>query len=135
VVLASTQPLTEMSTGWVACTTQSSESWYLVGFKGKRISVSIFFNKTSNCEKYILGILGQFFPELTELTLAGFSKTTTTAQAACISMMALSSVLGDRIMSSAFCSVHPPNLNPCDFFLGLFEGQKFATITPEWKKK
>jgi hypothetical protein len=34
-----------------------------------------FFNETINCERNVQVIRGQFFPELTEEEMAGFSKT------------------------------------------------------------
>jgi hypothetical protein len=84
----------------------------------------VFFNKTINCERYVQVILGQFFPKLTEeeRLYGWFQQDSATAHTTGISMQALSDVFGDSIISGIW-PAHSPNLNPRDFFLGLFGGQ------------
>jgi hypothetical protein len=71
----------------------------------------VLFKETSNCERYVQVILGQFLPELTEEhSTAGFKN------AARMSMQVLSDVFGDRIISGGIWPARSPDLNPCDFF-------------------
>jgi hypothetical protein len=76
-------------------------------------------------ERYVQVIIGEFFPELTEEErLCGwFQQDSATANTARMSMQALSNVFGDRIISSGIWSTRSLDLNICDFFLELFEGQ------------
>jgi hypothetical protein len=78
----------------------------------------VYFNETINCERYVQVILGQFFPELTEekTPYGWFQQDSATAHTACISMLALSDVFCNRIISSGIWPARSPDLNPCDFF-------------------
>jgi hypothetical protein len=68
----------------------------------RRIAGLVFFNGTIICERYVQVILGQFFPELTEeeRLYGWFQQDSATAHTARMSMLALSGVFGDRIISS-----------------------------------
>jgi hypothetical protein len=97
---------------------------------------TVFFHETFNCEIYVQVVLGQIFLELTEENkLYGwFQLNLATAHTASMSMQALSSVFGDRIISSGIWPAYLPDLNPCDFFLlGPFEEQ-ILQHKPELKK-
>jgi hypothetical protein len=74
----------------------------------------VFFNKTINCERYVQVLLRQVFSELTEERLCGwFQQDSAIAH---VSMQVLSSVFGDRIISSDIWPARSPDINPCDFF-------------------
>jgi hypothetical protein len=78
----------------------------------------VFFNETINRERYVQVILGKFFPELTEeKRLYGwFQKDPATAHTARMSKQVLSSIFGDRTISSCIWPECSPDLNPYDFF-------------------
>jgi hypothetical protein len=77
----------------------------------------VFFNETINCERYVQGILGQFFPQLTEEErfYGWFQQDSITAHTARMSMQALSSVFGERIISGIW-PARSPDFKPWDFF-------------------
>jgi inhibitor of nuclear factor kappa-B kinase subunit alpha len=84
----------------------------------RRIVGSVFFNETINCERYVQGILGQFFSELTEeeRLYGWFQQDSATDHTTRMAMKALSDVFRDRIISSDIWPAHSPDFNPCDFF-------------------
>jgi hypothetical protein len=87
----------------------------------------MFFNETINCERYVQVILGQLFSELTdeERLYGWFQQDSATAHTArtCMSMQALSDVLGAELSVVVF-GQHVHSMLILEFlFLGLFEGR------------
>jgi hypothetical protein len=91
-----------------------------------------FFNENSNCERCVLVIIGQFFPQLTEeeRLYGWFPQDSATAHAARMSTQALSDVFGGRIISSDIWPARSPDLNPCDVSPGVVRRTKFRRVTP-----
>jgi hypothetical protein len=82
----------------------------------RKIVGPVFFNETINCKRCVQVVLGRLFPQLTEERLYGwFQQDSATAHTERISMLALSDVSGDRIISSGIWQGCSPDLNPCDF--------------------
>jgi hypothetical protein len=102
-----------------------------------RVVAPVLFNGTINYEKYVQVILGQSFPELTEVErLCGrFQQDSATAHTARISMQPLSDVFGDRIVSSGMWPARSPDLNPCDFLLWGFLKDKVYNINPRTEEE
>jgi hypothetical protein len=74
------------------------------------------FNGTINCERYVLVILWQLFPELTEEEsfYGWFQQDSATAYTACMSMQAFSDIFRDRNISTGIWQAHSSDINPYD---------------------
>jgi hypothetical protein len=103
----------------------------------RKIIGPVFFNERINCERYVQVILRQFFPELTEeeRLYSWFQQDSTTAHTAHMSMHALSSVFGDRIISSNNWPARSLDLKPYDFFLWGCLKDKVYSSNPQMEEE
>ena len=102
---------------------------------GRRIIGPIFYQETINCEQYVGLILQPFFAELTdeEKDYAYFIQNNATAHTANDTMLELTNIFGDCILSRGLWPPRSPDLNPCDLYLwDKLKSVSYVNILTPW---